>query len=46
VQHAAEAEGDVEQVENALRFMSEVFDEAGRLLNMKRRRGKGKECAR
>jgi hypothetical protein len=29
VQHAVESEGDIERVENALRFMSEVFDEAG-----------------
>jgi hypothetical protein len=42
VQQAVEAEGDVEQVENALRFMSEVFDDAGRLLSKQRRGGKGK----
>lgn len=42
VQHAVESEDDIEQVENALRFMSEVFNKAGRLLSKQRRGGKGK----
>jgi hypothetical protein len=42
MQYAMETDSGAEWVEEALRFMSEVFDEAGRLLGRQCRSGKGK----